>query len=139
LPGSVRDIARRLVHADFFVLSSRYEGFPNALLEAMQMGLACASFDCPSGPRELVVDGRNGLLVASDDVDGLSRALRRLADDKDLRSRLGKEAAKIGEGFSRSKVYGKWLSLVDFVADGGRGANSPDPMRECKNNEPELT
>src|SRR5215831_5231655 len=122
LPGRIDGIGPRLAAADIFVLSSRYEGFPNALLEAMQMGKACVSFDCPSGPRDLIEDGRNGLLVPAEDVDGLSAALKRLARDVDLRRRLGAEAAGVVEQFSPARVYGRWLSLIDAVATRDRGA-----------------
>jgi len=118
LPGYVNDIGAWLAQSDIFVLCSRYEGFPNALLEAMQAGRACISFDCPSGPRDLVADGRNGLLVDAGDVDGLSAALRRLGADPELRRRLGAEASEVGEQFAPARVYGKWLALIDAVAAG---------------------
>jgi glycosyltransferase involved in cell wall biosynthesis len=107
-----------LRQADLFVLSSRYEGFPNALIEAMQMQRACISFDCPSGPRDLIENDWNGLLVPPQDVAALSKALQRLAADPALRSRLGAEASKVGERFSATLVYAKWLNLIDAVASG---------------------
>jgi GalNAc-alpha-(1->4)-GalNAc-alpha-(1->3)-diNAcBac-PP-undecaprenol alpha-1,4-N-acetyl-D-galactosaminyltransferase len=122
LPGYVNDIGSWLAQSDMFVLCSRYEGFPNALLEAMQAGRACIGFDCPSGPRDLVANGRNGLLVDAGDVDGLSAALRRLAADPELRRRLGAEASEVGEQFSPARMYGKWLALIDAVAAGNTQA-----------------
>jgi glycosyltransferase involved in cell wall biosynthesis len=116
-PGFV-EVGQWLKRADIFVLSSRYEGFPNALMEAMQMQRACISFDCPSGPRDLIENGRDGLLVASQDVAALSEALRRLAADPALRNRLGAEAAKVGERFSAASVFAIWLNLIDAVAAG---------------------
>jgi glycosyltransferase involved in cell wall biosynthesis len=116
-PGFV-DVGQWLRRADLFVLSSRYEGFPNALMEAMQMQRACISFDCPSGPRDLIENGRNGLLVSPQDVAALSEALQRLAGDPALRSRLGAEASKVSEQFSPALVYAKWLNLIDAVASG---------------------
>jgi glycosyltransferase involved in cell wall biosynthesis len=130
LPGRIDGIGPRLAAADIFVLSSRYEGFPNALLEAMQMGKACVSFDCPSGPHDLIEDGRNGLLVPAEDVDGLSAALKRLARDADLRRRLGAEAAGVAEQFSPARVYGRWLNLIDAVAAGTVARSSPRPVEE---------
>jgi GalNAc-alpha-(1->4)-GalNAc-alpha-(1->3)-diNAcBac-PP-undecaprenol alpha-1,4-N-acetyl-D-galactosaminyltransferase len=115
LPGFV-DVGPWLARADIFVLSSRFEGFPNALVEAMQMQRACVSFDCPSGPRELIENDRNGLLIPAEDVTALSEALQRLAADPVLRRRLGAEASKIGEQFSPALVYGKWLKLIDAVS-----------------------
>ena len=115
LPGFV-DVGQWLGRSDIFVLSSRYEGFPNALMEAMQMHRACVSFDCPSGPRELIESDRNGLLIPPQDVIALSEALQRLAADPVLRRRLGAEASKIGEQFSPALVYAKWLELIDTVS-----------------------
>ena len=116
-PGFV-DVGQWLRRADLFVLSSRYEGFPNAMMEAMQMQCACISFDCPSGPRDLIENDRNGLLVPPQDVAALSEALQRLAADPALRSRLGAEASKVNERFSPALVYAKWLNLIDEVASG---------------------
>jgi glycosyltransferase involved in cell wall biosynthesis len=111
-----------LAQADLFVLSSRFEGFPNALMEAMQMQRACISFDCPSGPSDLIENEQNGLLVPPQDVGALSEALKRLAADPALRSRLGAEAGKVSERFSHARIYGKWLTLIDAVAAGKAGA-----------------
>jgi glycosyltransferase involved in cell wall biosynthesis len=118
LPGHVKDVGRWLAISDIFVLPSRYEGFPNALIEAMQMGRACVSFDCPSGPRDLVEDGHNGLLIKAEDVDGLSSAMQLLASDPELRCRLGAEASRVARDFSPASVYGRWLALIDAVATG---------------------
>jgi GalNAc-alpha-(1->4)-GalNAc-alpha-(1->3)-diNAcBac-PP-undecaprenol alpha-1,4-N-acetyl-D-galactosaminyltransferase len=122
LPGHVAGIGSWLAQADIFALPSRYEGFPNALLEAMQTATACVSFDCPSGPRDLIEDGRNGLLIKAEDVDGLCAALRRLASDPDLRRRLGAEASRVAGEFAPAGVYGKWLALIDAVAAGNAAA-----------------
>jgi GalNAc-alpha-(1->4)-GalNAc-alpha-(1->3)-diNAcBac-PP-undecaprenol alpha-1,4-N-acetyl-D-galactosaminyltransferase len=117
LPG-FSEVGQWLRQADLFVLSSRYEGFPNVLVEAMQMHRACISFDCPSGPRELIEHERNGLLVPPEDIGALSFALQRLAADTSLRTSLGAEASKVSEHFSPNKIYGKWLNLIDAVARG---------------------
>ncbi len=113
--GGFVSVGPWLSRADIFVLSSRYEGFPNALMEALQMQRACVSFDCLSGPRDLIENNRNGLLVPAEDVAALSEALKRLAADPDLRRRLGAEAVKINEQLAPTLVYGKWLALMDAV------------------------
>ena len=118
MPGRVNDIEKWLDRASVFVLPSRYEGFPNALLEAMQVGLACVSFDSSSAARRILVDHRNGLLVAGNDVEGLSAALRNLAVDPQLRAQLGAEASRVGEQFSRERIYGEWLRVLDAAASG---------------------
>lgn len=117
LPGVQSNPAEWLQHADIFALSSRYEGFPNALLEAMQCGVASVAFDCESGPSEIIHDGFDGLLVTPRDVDRLSDALRRLAVDEVLRGRLGSNARRIAERFSPDAVYSKWENVFARVTD----------------------
>lgn len=113
MPGHVTNVADWIRRSSIFVLSSRYEGSPNALLEAMQLGTACVSFDCPSGPAELIDHGRNGLLVPPEDVDALSENLRKLAHDEPLRQRLAQESTKVAEVFSRERIYRLWMETLD--------------------------
>ena len=115
MPGHVTNVSDWISRSGVFVLPSRYEGFPNALLEAMQLGTACASFDCPSGPRELIEDGVNGLLVPAEDVDALADALRQLALDEPLREGLAREATKVSETFAEDRVYRLWIEALDFA------------------------
>jgi glycosyltransferase involved in cell wall biosynthesis len=109
MPGVVRDPERWLQHAQLFVLSSRFEGFPNALLEAMQCKVAVAAFDCPSGPAEIVRHEQTGLLVPAGDVDALAAAITRLAADPELRQRLGTAAAAdVTTRFSLERITDLW-------------------------------
>jgi GalNAc-alpha-(1->4)-GalNAc-alpha-(1->3)-diNAcBac-PP-undecaprenol alpha-1,4-N-acetyl-D-galactosaminyltransferase len=118
MPGHVENVSDRILESSIFALPSRYEGFPNALLEAMQLGTACVSFDCPSGPAELIEDTRNGLLVPPNDIDALSEALRKLAQDEPLRERLAQQAAKISGTFSIDRVYGLWMETIESAYQG---------------------
>src|SRR3712207_4417380 len=86
--GPSAQLGHEMAEASIYALSSRYEGFPLILVEAMSKGLAVVAFDCPTGPREIVEDRRNGLLVPALDVDAFTAALRELMDDEDLRRRL---------------------------------------------------
>lgn len=113
MPGLQSNPHEWLCHADIFVLSSRYEGFPNALLEAMQSGAACVAFDCESGPAEIIRDGMDGLLVPAENVGALSGALRRLASDDVLRVRLAEQARSIEGRFSTQSVYGQWQAVCE--------------------------
>jgi glycosyltransferase involved in cell wall biosynthesis len=124
MPGVVRDPEQWLQHAELFVLSSRFEGFPNALLEAMQCGLPVAAFDCPSGPGEIVRHEQTGLLVPPGDTEALSAAISRLANDENLRRRLGSAAAAdVATRFSLERISAMWEELwCSLVSDAEVGA-----------------
>lgn len=108
--GTVHDI---LNDASIFVLSSRYEGFPNTLLEAMAYGLPVISTDCPSGPNEIVKDGETGLLVKVDNIQELQGALRKLIDDPVIRKRMGEAAsADVMNRFHPAKILARWEELI---------------------------
>src|ERR1017187_8429831 len=91
-----------------FVLSSRYEGLPFVLIEAMTCGAACISFDCPNGPREVIRNGVNGLLVPAERVDALASAIVKLGTNPQLRQRLGNAARSVPKPFSEPHVAQRW-------------------------------
>lgn len=115
LLGPTRRLHQELAAADLFVLSSRYEGFPMVLCEAMAVGLPVVSFDCPSGPREIVRDGVDGLLVPRQDVPALAAALDRLMGNCDERSRLAACAPEVLDRFGRDRVLQEWDRLFAEV------------------------
>jgi glycosyltransferase involved in cell wall biosynthesis len=115
-PGRITNIGNELANADIFVLTSKYEGFPNALLEAMLLGLPCVAFDCPSGPREITMDGEVGLLVRLNDENGLQNALMQLMSSADFRQKLGSKArASVIDRFSLDKILMQWDELFKLV------------------------
>jgi len=110
--GRVMDPYSVLYRCDIFVLSSRYEGFPNALLEAMACGLPPVSFDCPSGPGEIIKQGVNGFLIPPGDVEAMEESLCVLMQDEGLRSNLGNEAIKVRERFAVDIIMKQWSRLI---------------------------
>lgn len=123
--GNVEDWYNR---ADVFLLTSRTEGMPNALLEAMATGTACLSFDCPTGPRDLIRDGENGLLVPAEDVDALAAGLDRLASDAALRDRLGAAARGVRDTHDAERITDLWEAVIT-------GARAPAAERTAGNRE----
>jgi GalNAc-alpha-(1->4)-GalNAc-alpha-(1->3)-diNAcBac-PP-undecaprenol alpha-1,4-N-acetyl-D-galactosaminyltransferase len=108
-----------MAKADAFVMASKYEGFPNALLEAMAIGLPCVTFDCPSGPREISMDGKVALLVSLNDEQALAQALQQLMGDADLRQTLGENArASVIERYALDNILQQWDAL--FVEVGAK-------------------
>ena len=118
LVGVVKDPEKVLRAADLFVLSSRFEGFPNALIEAMACGLPCVSFDCPSGPSEIIQNRVNGLLVPPEDVSGLAHALDIMMKDCSLREEFVQNSAEVLQCFSFDSVMDTWEDLLKRVVSG---------------------
>jgi glycosyltransferase involved in cell wall biosynthesis len=112
LPGLSRIPMERFRAAQVFALSSHYEGFPNVLLEAMACGLAVVSADCPTGPRHIVRDGVDGLLVPAGNAGALAAALDRLTGDPALRRALGREALAVTRRFSLEEIGRQWDGLL---------------------------
>jgi len=123
LLGKVPQPSHILGQADLFVLSSRFEGFPNALMEAMACKLAVISTDCPNGPRDIIRDGVDGLLVPPDDVNALAKGMDRLMADPVERQRLGAAAMDVVERFSLEKIMSMWDELVAHTCRRGMGTN----------------
>jgi mannose-1-phosphate guanylyltransferase/mannose-6-phosphate isomerase len=112
LPGLYQDIGDAFQQGDIFVCSSRYEGFPNALCEAMAHGLPVISFDCPSGPSEIIKNETDGILIEPENLSYLSQALNRLMSDKNLRNDLAKNAKQITVRFGEKLIVEKWSHVV---------------------------
>ncbi len=113
--GAVPDPQNVLREADLFVLTSRYEGFPNALLEAMACGLAAVSFDCPSGPNEIIRPDVDGVLVPAQDLDALADSMDRLMSDPAARRRLGSRAVEVAERFGVERIMSMWENVLEEV------------------------
>lgn len=119
LPGAVGNLADWYAHAAVFVLPSRYEGFPNVLLEAMAAGCACVAADCSTGPADLIRDGDNGLLLPSTAApDAWVAAVRGLLVDPQTRDRLGQNARLVRENYSEVGLRRHFLHALEACADG---------------------
>lgn len=116
LKGYTRDFQRVLREAELFLMTSRAEGFPMVLVEAMSQGTPLVSVDCPRGPAEIIAHGSNGLLVPDGDIAGLSSALARLMDDDILRARMGEQAREDSRQYEVGVIVRGWSDLVDEVA-----------------------
>lgn len=115
LPGTTTRPFEALGTAGIFVLPSRVEGYPNALIEAMAGGAPSIATDCRSGPAEIIDDGVNGLLVPTDDVAAMAASLDRLMGDPALRRTLGARAVAIGARLDPGTIGHRWDDLLATV------------------------
>ncbi|MBB6131910.1 glycosyltransferase involved in cell wall biosynthesis [Massilia aurea] len=111
LPGSVGNVGDWYARASLYAMSSHFEGFPNTLVEAMAYGLPAVSFDCDTGPRDIIRHGIDGVLVAPGDVEGMASALDTLMRDSRARARFARHAIDARERFSMEKISRMWETV----------------------------
>lgn len=109
--GVTKDVDELFQTHDIFVLTSYFEGFPNALAEAMFAGMACVAFDCVSGPSELIESGKNGFLAEDGDIERFKNDLRTLMNDPQLRMEFAKNARQSMQKFTTEKVAQRYLEF----------------------------
>lgn len=115
LPGIEKDIFKKLQKAEIFVLSSDFEGMPNALLEAMAMGLPVISTDYSEGNGTLITHMKNGLVVPRKNSALLADAMILLIENPELKKALGKEAIKVRDELDSRIISRKWLATLEQV------------------------
>ena len=115
LNGRTDDVEQEYLNSSLFVLSSRFEGFGMVIVEAMACGLPVVAFDCPWGPRSIISDGEDGLLVENGNVEALADALSRLMGDEVLRQSMAEKAIVNVKRFEIETIANQWLHVFNNV------------------------
>ena len=116
LMGFSSNVSQQIADAGCFVMTSSYEGMPNALIEAMCVGLPCVVTDCDGGgARALIKNGENGLLIKSGDIDGLAHGIEKVMSDDNFAKKLSKNAILLRNELAYDKIYGKWRSFIEEI------------------------
>jgi glycosyltransferase involved in cell wall biosynthesis len=110
--GQTPDVAVWMARAGLVVQPSRFEGFPNVVLESMGLGAAVISADCPSGPAELIEDGINGRLVPIEDMETLASVMAELMSSPGERARLGRAATGVRQRYHQDTVMDRWEACL---------------------------
>ena len=117
--GFCDDIQELMQNSQIYVLSSQYEGLPMVLMEALSNGLACISYDCVSGPSELLENQYNGLLVENQNSKALHDGIKCLIKNKNLRKKLAKNAPPSVSEYSLENILNRWELLLDTIIHNG--------------------
>ena len=120
LRGFTNEPYQRFAESAIYALSSRSEGFPMVLLEAMGCGLPLVSFDCQTGPADIIQDGKNGLLVPDGDIKGLAAALNRLIEDPALRRQMGAAGVELAKEYAPDRIAARWEHLFEELQQAPR-------------------
>jgi glycosyltransferase involved in cell wall biosynthesis len=113
LYGPTNDIIREFLNSSIFVFSSRFEGFGMVVVEAMSSGLPVVSFDCPCGPKDILSDNEDGLLIENGNIDKFASSISRLVNDQSLRAQMAKSGRKNVERFKMECIGQKWKDIFD--------------------------
>lgn len=108
-------IGEEYARSSMLVMSSHYEGFPMVMIEAMACGLPVVSFDYKCGPKDIIQDGLNGLLVKDGDIEGLANAMMRLMENEEERKAMGCYARRVTETYSEASVMKRWMELFNSL------------------------
>ena len=112
-----KNIGAEYVQSSLLVMSSNYEGFPMVMIEAMACGLPVVSFDYKCGPKDIIEDGENGLLVENGDIQGLADAMMNVMGDDEFRKMLSENARKVVSTYSEEVVMKKWIKLFTSLVE----------------------
>ncbi|WP_239108744.1 glycosyltransferase family 4 protein [Microbispora siamensis] len=128
LEGPAEDVGAVLADASMFVLSSRHEGMPMVILEAMSKGVPVVSYDCPTGPKEMITHGHDGLLVKPEKIHAMADAICALIEDEDLRREMGANALKTAARYDLDVIGARWEDLLSDLVARRRGLPPGGPL-----------
>ena len=113
LKGIEENIGSKYLESSIYIMTSRFEGMPMVLLEAQSYGLPIVSFDCPCGPKDIIINGKNGYIANFGDIEEISNKILRLIQNENLRKEFGRNALKNIDRYSKDKIIKKWENLLD--------------------------
>jgi len=129
MPGKVGNVGAWYDRADIFVLCSKFEGFPNVLLEAMAYGNAVVSYDCDTGPADIIEHNSNGLLVESDNIDELANSIEIIMSNPVLREQFKKNAGRVAQKYSSESIFRSWDEVLGLVCESEVNSYIVDSVR----------
>jgi len=113
--GNVKNIKKEYLRSSIYVLSSRHEGLPLVLPEAMECGVPIVSFDCPSGPKDIISNNENGLLIENGNIYLLAKGIEALIYNTEKRIQMGQKASEKAQEFSKDIIMAEWEQLFDTL------------------------
>jgi glycosyltransferase involved in cell wall biosynthesis len=113
--GPVSNIAEKYQESSIFVLSSRFEGLPLVLMEAMSVGLPPVAFTCPCGPRDIIHDGEDGILCENGNIEELAEGICQLIENEQLRQEMGQKAAQNIQRYTIDNIMKQWDELFQEI------------------------
>ncbi len=113
--GFIKNIPELMQESSIFILSSRYEGLPMVLLEAMSQGMACIAYNCVTGPSDIIQHNNNGLLIEDQNIEKMREGLEKLIVDKDLRKKFGENGLKSLKRFEIDTVIDDYINIFNEI------------------------
>jgi glycosyltransferase involved in cell wall biosynthesis len=123
LNSNATNIEDKYCDSSIFILSSRYEGFGMVLIEAMSCGLPAVSYTCPCGPRDIITDGKDGMLVDNGDTAALGAAINRMIEDEEARHEMSRHAIEKAQQFQIDNIAKQWKKLFEDAIERRKGKN----------------
>jgi len=114
--GFSNEVSEIMKTSEIYIMPSRFEGLPMVLLEAISQGMACISFDCVTGPSDIIENNVNGILVEDQNLDLMANALEKLINDPEKRKKLANQGIKSLDRFNISAIYDKYLNIFESLA-----------------------